>query len=86
MGPVAKLVQGLAHLGVDVLRALEVGEGVIEYLYDVVDVHAVRLVSEGSGAEGVGEHLLDAADALETAVLGDDALVVGLVEPVAVAP
>ena len=82
---IAQLIQGFAHLGVNVLREVEVGEGLVQYLHDLIDTLQGRLVVLVGRSECQSDHLLNAAHLLKVTVLLDDSQVLVLVEPITVA-
>ena len=83
VGIVAQLIEGTAYFGIDALREVEVGEQPVEDRHDLVDAQQIAVVVIRSRHEGLRDHPLYAADTLETAVLADDSLIVGIIKPVA---
>ena len=60
-------ISSLAYLYIDILGAVEVGEGPVQYLYDLVDTHLGRHVLTVGRAEGQADHLLDVAHTFKLA-------------------
>ena len=82
---IAKVVQGSAHLDIDIFRTMEVRERAIQDVYNLIDALQHSLVVAVSRAKFQGDHLLQVADPLEMTVLIDDTLILSLLKPVAVA-
>ena len=85
VGLITQVVQGTAHLNVDILRAVKVGEGAVQYVHNLVDALQRRLVVAFSRTKLHRDHLLDVADFLKVAVLVDNTLILSLLKPITVA-
>lgn len=79
------MVQGTAHLNVDILRAVEIGEGAVQDVHDLIDALQRRPVPAVSRAQFHRNHLLDVAHLLKVAVLVNNTLILRLFKPIAVA-
>ena len=82
---IAKLIQSLPHLSIDIFRTVEIGETAIKNVHNLIHTHPISLIRRLGRTEGETDHFLDVANALETAVGLNNSLIFRFIEPIAVA-